>query len=80
VAYNANKNEFTVVTPSDGIMVFEWDDKVEHYLCDLSSSAYSTIADYLKLLSNRDSRAAVSAYNLMMFMGFMSNKKTKQLL
>jgi hypothetical protein len=80
VAYSAIKNEFTVVTPSDGVMVFEWDDKVEHYLCDLSSSAYSTIADNLKLFSKRESRAAVSARNLMMSMGFMSNKKTKQLL
>ena len=32
--YDENKDSFSVSTPNDGVLVFDWDNDIEHYVCN----------------------------------------------
>ena len=89
--YDEIKDSFTLSTPNDGVLVFDWDADIEHYVCDFDQHVrdqgeekvgrtYATIAENAKKYPERQVKAAKSARELLQRAGFPSTGKLKELI
>ena len=89
--YDENKDSFSVSTPNDGVLVFDWDNDIEHYVCNFDQhvrqqreekvgKSFTTIAENAKKYPERQIKAAKSARDLLQRAGFPSTGKLKELI
>lgn len=90
-AYDEVSDMFSLSTPNNGVLVFEWDDDIEHYVCNFDKhvrgtrgqnvvSTYTTIAENTAKYPARQVKAAKQARELEMRAGFPSVGKLKELI
>lgn len=94
IVYDNESDCFSVHTPSDGVMLFPWDDSVGHYMCDfalhtrehekmsaiVAGTAFTTIADNVAKYPQRLIKAARRAWILQQRAGFPSTGKLSELI
>ena len=89
--YDEIEDSFTLSTPNDGVLVFDWDKDIEHYVCDFDrhvreqseetvGRTYATVAENAKKYPERQIKAAKSARDLLQRAGFPSAGKLKELI
>jgi hypothetical protein len=89
--YNSKDDTFCLSTPNDGVLVFEWDENIEHYVCNFDCHvrkkhdktqvgvAFPTIAENSAKYPARQVKAATAARELLQRAGFPSTGKLKEL-
>lgn len=89
--YDKEQDCFALSTPNDGVLVFRWDNDIEHYVCNFDTHvretsktntgyAYPTVAQNAAKYPARQLKAAKTARELLHRAGFPSTGKLKELI
>ena len=88
--YNSKDDAFCLSTPNDGVLMFKWDENIEHYVCNFDchvrnqdktqvNASFPTIAENSAKFPARQVKAATAARELLQRAGFPSTGKLKEL-